>query len=278
MALERFDENIDITRLSLEQPEAADLSELDPAQYLSDADWQFAVQNVFDRWKQRSMPTKDFLFNLSCLKIMNHAKAIKTFHINAEEYNAVRDYMSDKADYTGLPQPEWIHEQAYYLLAFGDYHDNSPDIPGSLTMVDQYWRDRDESNGVVKLANLLADLKILIPANEYVVGAMWPVFKQQLKEFVDNGQWSEAAELAGCLRLVDPKEYEKFKLGIAQLQVIKDKFIKNRSNVGLDLHLGKGLKILAAKEIDLTEKVPKFVMYPEREQRDPSSLPEQRSF
>jgi hypothetical protein len=281
MILESFDKRINITNLSIEQPETADISGLVPAKHLNDKHWDKLKVGVLDQWRNGKLNTKAFLSVISSCYIIDRTKAEQILRMDDHDIAKLNEYMGDSSNnINGIP---YIKDQANYLILRGAYHDNSPDLTGARSMVEEAWtaaKEEPDNYGTTVLANLLADLKILMPPNVYVTEEMWTFLTGKLQEFIALGYWDTVADLASSMRLVDEKKYAQIRLTISSLRAIEESFVAGTKGGALiDTRLAEELKILAADKIDFSNWVPEFIMPESKQKHDPGAdIPPQRNF
>jgi hypothetical protein len=261
MVLDRFEHNIDIKQLFLEQPEVSGFWDFDPAKYLTEKHWEQFKAVVLKGWRREQITTPNFLGYMAACCIVDGDKAQHKLALESTDVDRLDSYMELEADQE--LDARIIKNQADYLLIRGDNPKRKFDYMEGSKILNQKWKEVESSpkpDQVLELAEFLESFKIFYPGLAYESTAMWTIFDNQLKDFCAKKRWDAAADLAASMRVISPEKYEGVKLSKLELEDIKRYFLTPIPGNLADLELARNLKLLAAEVVDFS-KSPPFTMH-----------------
>lgn len=178
------------------------------------------------------------------------------------------DELAEQVAYMKILYPEKMPKEGPSLIAlFRTIKDSYKDIP--------------ETN-VAQQGYLFYHMKILYPGREAEFG-MDEAFKMRLQNAIVDSlqkqQWHEYSIYAMIYKFLFPEDSASLHLNGEVWKAMK-KHLYDSYSTKIDMWMGKNMKILAAQEINVTEKGLELVMPPteKMESRPTPSLPEVKKF
>lgn len=272
MLLERnfASDHINIKDLTIEAPEKREELPFDPERDITQEDWE-RMKNQLKREIEKPPYYLDNVMNLfpereSELRVDAHYTELRRKFRNAWGRKSIRDILRYGKQFT-LLFPKKIVE---------------------LRLGDPYWEEIKEIiierlQGDMNLGDLVA-IKVLFPAYGF---PSW--FEKNVLAYIDasvtdclrnmhSRRWQWIAELLAQKKILFPENEEG--VDVKTWRGMKESFVRYRSEASTMARLGLDMKILAAKEVKITEKGLEIVMRrPHDDFQAPSlPLPELRKF